>query len=238
MSWSWYIYTTLAPVEVVRIDAAYQAALDAFLQEHDVIDSLPEVGPGGPPPPTPEAVSAYWAQSDEPIDPVILARLAACRTTVVLGYVSGGLQDSPLQVSALRFLLERLAPCVFDWGEYALESGEETLQQLAGAKSRGRLDRPSPKPRPVTPVPRARVRPGQLRAANILVTLSRAEEDRDAQLDLSRAVARMSEPARRYLELILAEGARAGDDAAATLRLAPDALERAIEEIEAGLREL
>jgi hypothetical protein len=84
MSWSWYIYTTLAPPDVVRVDAAYQAAIDAYQEEHDVIDNLTEVGPGGPPPPRPEAVSAYRAQLGE-LCAQASARPCAARQQVRVG---------------------------------------------------------------------------------------------------------------------------------------------------------
>ena len=56
--------------------------------------------------------------------------------------------------------------------------------------------------------------------------------------DLSRAMARLSAPAQRYLALLASEGVCADAAAAQSLALTPDAFQRMIEKVEAALREL
>jgi len=238
VSWSWFLYTTLPPPDVVRVEAEYQTALDEYLAEHDVDDAFAEAGVGGRPPPNPEDVAAYRAKFGEELDPRIRARLAECRATVAFDYVRGDATDSPLQVSLLRFFLERLAPCVFDWGDSSLELGEETLATLSRAKSRGRLGSGPPAPKPKQPVKRRAAKPGELRAIALVEQLSSAADDPNARVDLSRAVAKLSPDAQRYVQLLIEEGARDDTAAARTLALAPDAFERAAAEVEAALRDL
>ncbi len=139
VSWSWYLYTTLPPREALRVDAEYLTALEQYLAEHDDDDELAQAGAGGPPPPKPDDVATYRARFREELDPAILARLAECRATISFDYVRGEATDSPLQVSVLRFFLERLGPCVFDWGDLSLELGEVALARLSQAKSCGPL---------------------------------------------------------------------------------------------------
>ena len=238
MSWSWYLYTTLAPPEVVRVDAAYQAAIEAYLEEHDVDDVLAETGAAGPPPPRPDEVSAYRARFGETVDPALLARLANCRTTIAFDDVRSDVTDSPLQVSALQFLLERLAPCVFDRGEFSLELGETLLDKLARVENRGQLGATRREPRTAKPAKRRPAKPGELRAIAILEQLSRLAADPDLRLDLQRAVAGLSGPAQRYVELLVSEGACSDADAARSLALDADALQHVIDEIAAALAEL
>jgi hypothetical protein len=239
VSWSWHIYTTIAPPEVVRIEDAYQVALEAYLAEHDDDDdddARPEAGAGRAPP-SPDEVAAYRARFGEALDPEIRARLADCRATISFANVRGEPTDGRLQVSALRFFLERLAPCVFDAGDLSLELGEVRLAQLARARSRGRLgDRIAAKPR--KPVQRRAARPGELRAIGVVTRLERAAEDPDARLDLSRAIARLSPAAQRYVELLIRAGACDDAAAARALALPAEAVERAAVELETALAEL
>ena len=104
------------------------------------------------------------------------------------------------------------------------------MRQAAGTSGRRRCNHRALK--------RRHARPGELRAIEILARLSRAGADPEAQLDLSRTVAKLSEPAQRYLELLVSEGVRTDGDAARSLALAPNVFQRAIEEVEAALRKL
>jgi hypothetical protein len=238
VSWSWYLYTTRSPQDVVRVDAEYQAAIDEYLSNHDVDDEYAEAGAGGSPPPRPDDVAAAIADRRENLAPAIRARLLECRATVSFDYVRGDATESPLQVSALRFWLERLEPCVFDWGDLSLELGEIALQKLARAKSRGHLGGRAPVAKPKKPVKTRTAKPGELRAIALVKELTRLANDHDARVDLSRALAKLSVDAQRYVQLIIEDGACADAAAARSLDLSPDAVDCAATEVEATLRAL
>jgi hypothetical protein len=222
MSWSWYVYTARAPSEVIEVGGELDAALASFFDDHDVDEDYAEPAAGGFPPPTPDDVVAHRAQFREVVSPTLLERLGTCRATFSFDCVRSEPDESPLQVSILKFCLERLAPCVIDWGDLSLELGETALGRLSRMRSRGRLG-PAPA-RKARPIKRRVEKPGEVRAVRILEKLDHAaeqvEEHPEAALDLRSAVATLSENAQAYLALLLEEGAL--PDAAAQKRLGFD----------------
>ncbi len=233
MSWSWFLYTTHAPPDVVAVDAAYQAALEEYLEEHDVYDGLAEAGAGGVAPPTVEEVTSLDAKYRRRTPREVLDRLALCRTTVSFEYVRDGPDESPIQVSSLRFWLERLAPCVMDWGDYSLELGEHALARLKKMRSCGALGGAPPARR--APVRRRAEKPGEVRAVRVLECFDRARADPANALDLQRALGSLSEHAQSYVELLVREGARADATAARALWLSAQAFREVVEEVERAM---
>ena len=230
MSWSWYLYTTRAPPEVFAADRELDAALARYQDDHDDGDDYyAQTGPGGSAPPSAEDVIARYREYRKVAPPDVLARIVHCRATLAFDYVG---DESPLQVSILRFCLERLAPCVFDWGGYELELGETVLARLAKRRSRGPLGEASAPDKPKRPVKPRREKPGEVRAIRIVGALEAARADAALAHDLARALSRLSEPARKYVKLLAEDGAMS--DAVAAKRLAVDgaALRIVIDEVE------
>jgi hypothetical protein len=237
MSWSWYVYTARAPSEVIEVECELEAALAAFFEDHDIDDDYAEPAAGGFPPPRPDDVVAHRAQLREVVSPTLLERLSACRATFSFDHVRSEPDESPLQVSILKFCLERLAPCVMDWGDLSLELGEVVLGRLSRMRSRGRLG-PAPAPK-ARPIKRRVEKPGEVRAVRILEKLDHASEQVDEHpevaLDLRSAIATLSTTAQAYLALLLEEGALADAAAQKRLGLDGDAFVAAIAEVEKAL---
>ena len=88
---------------------------------------------------------------------------------------------------------------------------------------------PPPKRRPVR---RGAGRPGEARAVAIVALFERAQQDPDIALDLRRALPSLSENARRYLELLVSEGAMPDEAAAQRLETSTSVLADAVAEVE------
>jgi hypothetical protein len=218
---------------VVAVDAAFAEAFAEYADEHDISDDYAEPHAGGSLPPRPEVVAESLPRKGKTDPRRILERVALCKTTVTFEYVrpSHYPEENPLQVTILRFWLERLAPCVMDWGDFAVELGEDVLARLRKMKSKGTLGHVPPAKK--KPVRRRVARPGEVRSVRILQRLEVARADPDLAVDLGRALAKLSAPAERYLTLLLEEGAV--DDSKAMRALEVDAatLAAIAEEIEA-----
>ena len=229
MSWSWYLYTTHPPPDVVAVDASYQAALEEYLEEHGG-DDIAEAAAGGVAPPTVAEVVASDTRFRRQTARNVLDRLAACRATVTFEYVRDEPESSPMQVSSLRFWLERLGPCIMDWGDWSLELGEHVLVRLKKMRSCGALGGAPPVKRPT--VRRRAEKPGEVRAVRILECFDRARTDPGSAIDLKRTLGSLSEHAQQYVELLVREGARPDKAAATALGLSVDAFRDVVEEVE------
>jgi hypothetical protein len=236
MSWSWYIYSEKTAAELNTITEAYEAALGELLDSEDAEDDgLAQANPSGPLP-SPSEVVEHRARFGERVKGAVLERLPRCRCTLELEYVRAEPEDSPLQVTALRFLLAQLAPCLMDWGDLSIELGEDALKRISRLRSRGRL---AEAPRPAMrrkPVKRRVARPGEVRALQILAHIDAARAgDRDAALDVQRVVDAASEVAQRYLALLIEGGPCSDRIAAKRLGLSPSELQVEADEIARAL---
>jgi hypothetical protein len=232
MSWDLHLYTTRTPSEVIAVHAQLDDVLASFTEDGDIDDEVVlEPGPGGGPPPTPDEATAECTSCGESVVVDVLQRLGQCRSTYQLRKPPSP-DESPLQVSVVRFLLEQLAPCILRW-DAGFELGESALKRLAVVHSRGRF-RPATPPKTRTVKPR-REKPGEGRAARLVQKLDVAATDPDTALDLRACLATLSADARRYVELLSEDGAMADAAAKRRLNLNREALARAIEEVESTL---
>ncbi|GAC1539934.1 MAG: hypothetical protein NVS3B10_04640 [Polyangiales bacterium] len=234
MSWTWLVYAPLPQAELLAIADAFHEAVAAFLEQHpDCDDEFGEVDAGGPVPKVADVESFLAAHpgSAAPSAPT-LARLATCRSALAIDPVPRDATRSPLQVSALQFLLEAIGPCVFDWGERRLALSESVLAELAGQTNRGRLlavdedadedadaeddedddleedeeDAGVEEDDDAPSSARALQDPSTARGARCIELLRGAIEDVERSVDAQRALRRQSETARGYAALLLEEG--------------------------------
>ena len=228
MSWTWLVYAPLPQAELLAIADAFHEAVAAFLEQHpDCDDEFGEVDAGGP---VPKVADVEAFLTEHPGWPAVgaptLARLATCRSALAIDPVPRDATRSPLQVSALQFLLEAIGPCVFDWGERRLALSESVLAELAGQPNRGRLlaadedaddadddddddddlDEDEEDDDDAPSSARALQDPSTARAARCIELLRGAIEDVERSVDAQRALRRQSETARGYAALLLEEG--------------------------------
>jgi len=171
----------------------------------------------------------------------VLHRLHACRSSLVIED-PGDLAESPLQVSLLRFLLERVGHGLIMFGDYPLEPTEQVLEELRtrhGAPgfderpgaARGHRESRAQRETPHAP-------PTEVRAVRILELLKSAESSVELAIDVRDILSRASPLARRYAALIYEEGAIDDLKASRLLGVSADELEPEARALDARLREL
>lgn len=233
MSATYSILSTLEPKAMLELEAAATSSVETYLDEHpDCEDEWGEMGAGGSIP-TPDQVREAYARLRLSLDPALLERLARCRSVFSIDHPGDIETVGGLQVSILRFLLERAGESLVLLNDYPFENGEELLAKLKqrrGAKGFG--DRA-----PAARRPRARrqAKAGELRAVRLLDKLSRAMNDVRVAIDVKQALHTVSESARSYGALLLEEGAITDAKAAKELGLSQAELATAAEELERAL---
>jgi hypothetical protein len=152
-----------------------------------------------------------------PLDPDILVRLGGCRSAFSIDR-PGDIAVGGLQVSVMRFVLQRTGPGLAMLNDYPFVTSEILLAELARLRGSPRLDAPAAVARPRKPVPRRDARPGEVRALRLVGVLESAQDDPATAIDVRAIVDRAPALARAYLALLLEAGAMS--DAQAAKRLA------------------
>lgn len=232
MSATFTLLSPLGPAEMLALEQALERELEAYFAEHpDGDDEHGEAGVGGRIPSPDEVKDAYRRYRLE-LPPEVLERLARCRSAFTLDR-PGDLETGGLQVSVLRFLLERMGEGLALLNDYPFESTEHLLARLRkkrGAKGFGGA--PAAKKKPVA---RREAKPGELRALRVLGVLQRALGDVRAAIDVKAALGRVSEGARRYGALLLEEGAMSDAGAAKALGATRAEVEALADELDRAL---
>jgi hypothetical protein len=230
--------------DVMGVQADLEQLLDAWVEERgeqaaeELAETCGEVGPGGPVPSVDDVVR-YNAGFGKTVDAEVLRRLATCRATLAIDPIRDSGVEHPLQVSILRFLVERLGAsggCLVDWGDHQIALGERVLDDLKSRRSRGRLGADAPE-KARKPVRRRKERPGEVRSLRIFAAVERCAADPDLSIDLRRLLS-ASDLQARYLRLLENAGAMEDARAASELSVGADELAAALEDLDAKLRDL
>jgi len=204
MSATYTILSPLSPKEMLELEESTQRALDDYLQEHpDCDDDWGEMSAGGFIPTHDEVIAAY-RQFRLELPPGVLERLSRCRSAFSIDRPGDIETEGGLQVSILRFLLERTGQGMALLNDYPFESSEHLLARLRkkrGAKGFGA--EPTVRKKKVV---RRKAKTGEVRALRVLGTLQRAMGDVRAAIDVKDALGTVSEGAREYGALLLEEG--------------------------------
>jgi hypothetical protein len=242
MSATWYLLSPLSAKKMNALEEECQAAIDAHLEEHpDSEDTYGEIAAGGVVPGEAEVVAAHQRLSLPAPDDKLLKRLARCKSALSIDR-PGALETDPLQVSILRFLLERIGKGLVLFNDYPLETADDAivrLQELSGAPGfEGEEDEELdddvvvPPPGPITGTT------GMDRASRILGVFKAVDKNTELAIDVRRAFARVSELARRYAALIYEDGVMPDALAAKALGVPSAELERAAAALDEALRDI
>jgi hypothetical protein len=150
----WLVYSPLGAAELEKVEASYQLAVARHGETHPgATASLGSLQPAPAVPRAAEATAAFRA-ADKPAPPLVLARLKGCRRGLMI-IEPAELETDRAQVSAVRFLLQRLGQGLVDWGDGQLQPTEEALRSLEAHLDAGAWD-PSAPAAPQAALPQVR----------------------------------------------------------------------------------
>ena len=253
MSATWWIYSPIAPQAMRDLEAECERAVEAFLEEHPGCDDeVAEVLAGGELRSLDEVKEGY-ARYRMKLPPAVVARVEACRSVMTLER-PGDLGVDALQVSVLRYLLERTGEALVMFNDYPLVPSEGALENLAekeGVEGFGAAP-DAPKPRQArkpatagsaragsTKAATAKVEEdasGEERAARVEHLLSAARDNPELSIDVVEVLRKTPDLGRRYAALLIEEGSQADASAAKTLRATPEEIAAVADKLEAALR--
>lgn len=238
MSATFFVFSPLHPKEMIALSDSVVTAVEDYLEEHpDCEDDWGEMSAGGRIPTADEVRDAY-ARFRIALEGSVLDRLERCRSAFTIDHPGDIDAVGGLQVSLLRFVLERAGDALVLLNDYPLETSEELLAKLKKrphAKGFAASAAPAKTPRRRAAAPRDAMA-GELRAVRVLRTLEAALNDVRVAIDVKEALRRVSEAARTYGALLLEEGAMSDGKAAEALRIPEAEVTRAAEELEAALK--
>lgn len=240
MSWTWFVYTQLPAKGLLEIEEELERALTEWVEERgdeaseELLETCGQVGPGGPVPPVDDVVATN-ARFGRRVDPEVLERLATCRSSLAIDRIRGSGLEHPLQVSVLKFILDRTGDSLVDWGDHQIALAERALEDLGKYRAR----RFGETPTALRKATRTRKeRPGELRSVRIWNAIQHCADDPDSSIDLSRARSAMTKIQSAYLELLAANGAMDDRQAASALGVSPSELDGELDALERVIRDL
>lgn len=235
MSATFFLYSPLSPQEARELAERCMRAIEDYLAEHpDTDEEWAEVEAGGALP-RPEDVIAAYQKYRLPLEGEVLTRLEACRSALTLDRPR--FPYSPLQVSILRFLLERLGDGLCLLNDYPLRPAEGFAAELRREKAARGFGGDAPPPR-ARPVKKRAARPGEVRALRIHRVLRLAASDPELAIDVRDALRGLPTASHRYAALLLEEGAMADREACKSLGWSDRQLPEAADPLDAALSKL
>jgi hypothetical protein len=234
MSATYSILSTLAPKAMLELEQACVRIVEAYLEEHpECEDEWGEMGAGGTIPPAAEVRDAY-ARRGLLLEDDLLERLERCASVFSIDRPGDIDAVGGLQVSILRFVLERAGDSLVLLNDYPFEKGEALLSKLKTRRGAKGFGAAAPSRR--RSVARRDAKPGEIRAVRVLRILERAVNDVRVAIDVKAALRSVSEVAQNYGALLLEEGAMTDAKAAKALGISLADLISAAEELERALK--
>lgn len=223
MSATWQILSPLTPREMLDLEAECTRVVTDYLDDHpDCDDAWGELGVGGALPTQPEVVSGYQRYRLA-LPKAILEKLAACRSSMTIDR-PGDLAVDRLQVSVLRYLVERAGDGLVLFNDYPFVMAARVLTDLRKAPSAREFT--SEAPPPPRKIRKREARPGELRAIRIVGVLKAAAESLELAVDVRDVLTQASAIGRQYAALLMEEGAVDDANASRALGVPGDVLDR------------
>ena len=232
------MYLLLSPLsEKEMLDLEYECgdALDAWFDDNpDAENDYGEMETTEGIPSLDEIKAAYKKEKLE-LDAETEGRLAEVQSGFSIEDPGDIETKGGLQVSIMRFLLERAGNGLVSLGKYPFEKSEDVLERLRsvpGVDGFGGEDAEPKRRRMLQPSRED----GQARAERVLRILESAMKNVNQAIDVKNALYRASEAARNYGALLLEEGAMNDVMAAEKLGVEYVDLVEAAEELDRGLK--
>jgi hypothetical protein len=233
MSATYSIFSPLAPREMLELEQECTRAVEQYLEDHpDCDDEWGEMQAGGSIPRA-EEVRTEYARLGLVLDADVLERLSRCGSVFSIDRPGDIETMGGLQVSILRYVLQRTGEGLVLLNDYPFEPSEALLSKLRARRGASGFG--------VTSAPKRRralrreAKPGELRALRVLQVLERAVGDVRVAIDVKQGLRSVGELARNYAALLLEEGAQPDLRAAKALGVSRSELESAADELERAL---
>jgi hypothetical protein len=142
MSATWQILSPITPREMLDLEVECTRVVTEYLDDHpDFEDTWGELGAGAALPTQPEVVSAYQRYR-LPLPDAVLEKLAACHSSMRID-CPGDLSSDRLQVSVLRYLVERAGDGLVLFNDYPFVRGLVDLRRRRARAESRRRQRPA-----------------------------------------------------------------------------------------------
>jgi hypothetical protein len=237
MGTTWLLLSPFTSKKMLALKQECEAVVKEYRDAHpDLADTCGELAVGTDVP-TPDEVEAAHDERDLPLSDAVLKRLARCRTSLTIDE-PGDLEVDRLQLSVLRFLLERLGKGLVKLEDYPLETSDEVLERLKEQRGAPGFDGDEDEEVEDDDEVAHKAIVGLERATRILAVFKATDRNVDLAIDVRRAFGRISELARRYGALIYEEGPVSDSQAAKALGVSADDLVAAAVSLDEALRHI
>jgi hypothetical protein len=231
MSDQWRVFSSIAFEKMSELEEACDRLVDAYLLRHPGSkDTFGELSASKGAPKEKDARAAY-EEAGIAFPPEMKAALKGLKSTLVIDR-PGDLDRDPLQVSVLGFVLSHAGNALVAFDAAPFRSADEVIVELAKKKRAAGFGEEAP-----PKVDRAADRGEGERAAEsvrqILETFEAAEHNLDLQIDLKRILGASSTTVKRYVTLLVSQGAVDDAQAARSLGVPIAEAKKAREEVAA-----
>jgi hypothetical protein len=196
-------FSPLTPDELEDVVVSCTAEVEAYRARHPTVtDRTGELVMGGTVPSIDDARAAH-EEYEEPFPKSLASKLAKTKSVCTIRD-PGDLESSPLQVSAVRYLVDRIDDGLALLIDYPLLTISACIEELASYKARDDFE-PLDEDEGADPLAalfggsRAKkAAPKKSRSERILDMLEKARSDSELALDAQNVLRRVSETARAY----------------------------------------
>ncbi|MEZ4219392.1 MAG: hypothetical protein R3B13_00595 [Polyangiaceae bacterium] len=234
MSVTYWILSPLSEKEMLDLEYECGDALDAWFEAHpDTDEEYGEMETAESVPTLDEVEKAYKKRKLK-LDDATIERLSSCESAFTIEEPAS-IELGGLQLSILRYLLQRAGSGLVSLGDYPFETCEAALARLEDLPGvDGFADGGASVKR--SRFSRAGGDDGKARAERVLRILESAMRNVNQAIDVKNALYRASEASRNYGALLLEEGAMTDVLAAERLGVELDELVSAADSLDQGLK--
>ena len=235
-------FSPLSQEELEDVVVSCSAELDAYRVEHpNLADVTGALAMGGTVPSLQEARKAHQ-EYEEPFPDSLAKKLGKIQSAATISE-PGDLENSPLQVSIVKYLVDRIDDGLVLLIDYPLLTIGDCIEELQSYKARDDFEPPEDDgPDPLAALFGAarggKAKPKKSRAERILDMLEKARSDSELAMDAQSVLRRVSETARAYGAALFEFGALEDAVAADKLGVPVDVVIKAADELADALSQV